>query len=444
MTATKTIESGKLGKPAESTRTVGAVTTNRRQAESTPLTSEGVTSLLMSEFAETPEKPAGEKVQPAGDGKVTQKITKAPEGEVEQEQTEAAETPEEKTAREEPEAEPEAERLANETPEEKEARETAEAEALANETPEQRAAREEQEAEAEAERGQQVPPELQAAIEEWEGRGGELPTALQGLVDRRIGKLTGQRETEKTRADQAEARATALETELAEARVDGNGSRGATSPTTDLKALNQLESVSRRFVEDAENFLDETATAEEQARVERYLESERMDANGLKRRLREVNTFLQTVPETRRQAQAFQAEEAKLEPIAKAHFPFLFDKSSPDYAEAQSVLAVMPELRGRTPAHRFAVGVYILGLKEYRKLHPEVVGNGKSQMANGKVPAAKVPAKVPPKTPAAAGAAAPATRVNGKNAAEESRRQEFERNPTRESVTELVKSALRG
>jgi hypothetical protein len=273
----------------------------------------------------------------------------------------------------------------------------------------------------------EIPEALTKAIEEWEQNGGgELPPALQGLVDRRIGKLTGQRETERQAREAAETRLQALEAENQQLR---NGAPAA-APSVDEPTLSRYETTCRALVDDAENYLDDSANRDERERIERYMAAEGLDERGLKRRVRELRRFLaDEAPRQRAMLTQFIAKERELEPQAKTFFPWLWDRTSPEYAQAQEVLKVLPDLPRRTPAHRFALGIYVLGLKAFDQLR-------------SKAPPAALPKTPPPKVPVRGAAPPAAIRSNGKVAAENAARERFNKHPTRETVTELLKIGL--
>lgn len=390
------------------------------------LTAAGVAGLLAAEFAADPdlkEEAPGDK---GGKTKEQEETERTEAREAAEAEARKNETAVEKEAREAAEAAATAE-----TDEEKAAREAEEATARENETAEEKEAREEAEAAAAGAANEEVPEALATAIEEWEAAGGgELPAALQGLVEKRINKIVGERETEKTARAAAEAKVVELEAALEKGPI-------APAPNVgmglDEKGLTKLEGTVRQLLNDAENYLDDSATPEEKGRVEEYMESQRLDAKGLKRQVRELGGWLQGVPGERARIQQFQAEEAKLEPEVKGLFPWLDNKAAPEYRQAQEVLQLLPELRQRTPAHRVALGVYVLGLKELAKL---------KAAKQGQPAKASVPAKVPPKTPA--GGAATGRAVNGKQKSEETARQALEQAPTRANVTALLKQSLRG
>lgn len=377
MTKTATIiETAKADKAGETTATTEAQEKDLGQQNT--LTSEGVAALLRSEFApetEADPKPDTSEVQPEGD-----------ETDQPKEQEQQQEQPKDE----------------DEDEDEKEG----------------------------------LPTELQAAIDQWEAAGkGELPGPLQALVEKRIGKLTAQREQERTARELAEARASELEAKLQNA---GETPALPGRPEMDEKGLTKLERATETFLADAENYLDDTATAEERARVEAFMASERLDGPGLKRRVRETNRFLsQELPQLRQKLSTFREQEARVEPEARKHFPWLWDKTTAEYGMAQEVLKVMPDLVQRTPAHRMALGIYVLGLKELEKIQGQ---NQKSEIRNLK----SETAKAPPKTPANGSAAPRVAASNGRERQEAAARESFQKRPNRETAAELLRVSLRG
>lgn len=295
-----------------------------------------------------------------------------------------------------------------------------------------------------------IPEALASAIAEWEASGAEgLPGALQGLVDRRIGKLTGARDEERTARETAERRAAAAEAEVAELKATGATGVAKGSGISSERELDGLEETALRVVSEAEAVLDESATAEETARVQRWMQEHGIaDSAGLKRKVRELNTWLnREVPKERQRLQVFRQQEAAVEPLAKQLFPWLEEKASPEYQQAQKALQLFPDLKQRTPAHKLALGIYVLGVREFEKLEAAYLastgGTGAKAGAKAPLPAAEGnrPTKPPPKAPVG-GAAPPSRRVNGKEAQEEAARARFAKTPTRESVTELLKAQL--
>ncbi len=181
------------------------------------------------------------------------------------------------------------------------------------------------------------------------------------------------------------------------------------------------------------------------------MQSRGLDAKGLKRELRQANAFLtQDLPQLREQVQKFKAAEAQLAPAARARFPWLADKSRPEYALAQSVLGLMPEIRQRTPAHETVQGTYVLGLKVLEALNAAghegdaaaaltpLLEKAFPPLVPGTKPKA-APVKTPPPKPPTGGSAAPRT---GTAKPLEAASEKFNKTMTRQSATELARAAL--
>jgi len=421
----KKIESGAAGKPGESTAVSEKIT----------LSASGMADLLKSEFAAEakPEPPPAHEIPAAGESGVVQ----APEKEVVVEQ-DGAETPEAKAEREAIEATAASELAAR-------------AETNGVTVEEQQAAEEAEAAKAAEAHEAQLPADAQAELDRWAETGGPLPPALQAVVGKRIGKLTAAREAEKARADQAEEKLKAATAEAEALKADPNRPAHGTPPTVmDEKTVATMATTAQKLVTEIENYLDDTATDEERGRVERHMQSRGLDEKGLKRELRQVNAFLtQELPKLQTQVRQFKADEAQMSPVAKARFPWLTDKARPEYALAQQVLGMMPEIRQRTPAHELAVGAYVLGVKVLTALkaaghegdaaaalEPLLAKSFPAQGTAAKSATVKTP---PPKSPAG-GSAAP-----GKTAASrplDAASAKFNKTPNRQSATELARAAL--
>lgn len=305
--------------------------------------------------------------------------------------------------------------------------------------------------------GGELPEELQAAVGQWEETGGELPPVLQVLVEKRIGKLVKQREEATSLRVSAEAKVKTLEEEVAALKADPRrpGAAGPVTIAHSENELNGLEEKASGFLSDAEAFLDESATAAEAARVQRFMEENGIaDNGGLKRRVREVNGWLtRQLPKQREALQRFRDGEAQVEPIVKKFFPWMEQKSSAEYQQAQKALEIFPDLPSRTPEWKVALGVYVLGVNAMKALAGQTSSGltapggpgakasngGPAKPAAGATNGAKAPVKSPVK-----GAAAPVASVRngGRQAQEEGARQRFAAAPTRENVTELLKAAL--
>lgn len=410
-------ESGTAGKPGEGRNghRAGAATPPKADIA---LTADGIASLLKGQLAEAdPEKPNAEGDQPSG----------TPEGH----------TPNDGT-------DPNAGQPAGEGEGAGEGQgEGGEETPAGDETPAAEDGSGEGEGEGSGE--PQMPAELQSAIETWEEQGGgELPPVLQALVEKRIGKLTAQRETEKSARESAEAKVRELETEVEQLRSAEGGQAQPVGVLgmEDEKVLLKRERDFQGFLDDAQNYLDDTATAEERGRIEQFMEANGFDNTKLRRQVREVERVLRELPAQRQQVREKLAEfrkiETAVEPEVKKYFPWIDDKTNPNYQKAQEVLKGIPDLKQRTASHRLVLGIYVLGLNAFEKLRGTATAG---QPAKGGVkPSAKPPVKPP-----GGGTAAPpaAARANGQAAAEEATRQKFTKAPTRANAIEMAKMDLR-
>ena len=394
---------GKTAQPAETT------VDKDKKSKGPVLTSDAVASLLQSEWAndaETPEQTQVTEVQPEPNAGVTNDLTAE-----KADQTAGDETPQAEPAED---AEPAVE--------------------------------------AEDSGTEEMPAELQSAIEQWESKGGgELPAVLQKLVDRRISREVGKTKAEKERAEALAAEAEQLRGEVEQLRNDPQR-QGPPPTVADERALSNTQKAARTFVNDVENFLDGSATDEERTRVERHMQANGLDESKLKRLMRDTKNWLtDEYPQELQKVRTFKQQETALEPVVKKFFPRLDDKAAPEYQIAQQVLRDYPEVRSRTPAHRAAVGIYVLGKTVFDHLQaadtPDMVSKVKELLSAVKLPGTlgttTAPAtvkKAPPKPPT--GAAAP-VRTPGQPKREEVARESFHKAPTRENVTELLKAGLR-
>jgi len=421
-TEKKIQESGAAGKPGEQTAVSEKIT----------LSAAGMSDLLKSEFAPDAktETPPVKEIPAAGEP-----VVEDPEKEIVEAGGE--ETPEAKAEREAAEATAATELAAR-------------AEAAGVTVEEQQAAEEAAAAEAASAHEAQLPADAQAELDKWAETGGPLPPALQAVVGKRIGKLTAAREAEKARADKAEAEVARIAAEAEALRNDPNRPvHAAPANVLDEKTVATMAATAQKMVVEFENYLDDAATDEERGRVERYMQSKGLDAKGLKRELRQTNAFLtQELPKLQTQVRQFKADESKLAPVAKSRFPWLDAKDTPEYQQAQAVLQFMPEIVQRTPAHKLAVGTYVLGLKVLNALNAAgIEGDASAALtpllqkafpAKGTV-TKTAPAKTPPpKTPTGTIAAPGKTNVKAADAASA----RFNKTPNRESATEMARAAL--
>lgn len=405
-------KSGKAGKPGASERAKAASGLEPNKAGLAPvLTAASMANLLKAGFAapaevESERAETGTEAGEESAAAVTTEHDPAGESTVETAETEAETTGEAEGSEETAESEGEA----------------------AEETPEETAAEgSEDEDQSDAE----------ANDETDEAEGEALPPGLQKRIDKRIGKLVAQREEARTAMAQEKAAREKAEAELK--RLQANGEQaGATMPASvppyDTEHLAKLEANAEAFLTEAEAFLDESATEAERDRVE-FMASERLDAAGLKRRVREVGRWLtRELPQQREAITKFREQEKAIEPAAKKFFPWLDDPTTPEYQQAQEVLRLVPELKQRTPAHKLAQGIYVLGMQQLQKLQQED--------AKKATPAAKPNAKPPSKAPVTG-----ATRLSKPNprvSQEETLRERMHQRPNRETVAELLKAGLRG
>ena len=295
-----------------------------------------------------------------------------------------------------------------------------------------------------------LPADAQAALDTWEETGGPLPEPLQKLVDKRIGKLTSAREAEKVRADKAEAELQRVAAEAEALRNDPN--RPASPVITSVQepqVVQQAETTARKMVSEIENYLDDSATEEERGRVERYMQSKQLDVPKLKRELRTMNQFLtQDVPQLKSAVAAFHAQEVANEPVAKARFPWLDAKDTPEYQKAQEVMSYMPELRSRIPAHKIAAGTFVLGTRVLEALTaaghegdalvaitPLLAKAFPPKGTAAKTTASKTP---PPKAPVTGSAPVIVKGVKPLDTASA----KFNKAPTRENATQMARAAL--
>ena len=86
---------------------------------------------------------------------------------------------------------------------------------------------------------------MRDALTAWEAKGGPLPEALQKVVNKRIGRLTAERETATQRADKAEAELKRVTAEAEALRNDPNRPGVTTVPAQDEKVLRQTAAPSR-------------------------------------------------------------------------------------------------------------------------------------------------------------------------------------------------------
>lgn len=299
-----------------------------------------------------------------------------------------------------------------------------------------------------------MPEHLEAELAQWEEAGGTLPASLQKLVERRIGKVVGEREAAETRATTAEAEITRLQGEL---EVRGQKAE-VRSPMDNEQQLTAKVNASRKFLKDARPYVGGYASEEQKARVAEFMAKGGLDENGLRQMMDEVGDWLTTeVPQQMQQIQQFKQQEAEATPIMAARFPTLAKKDSPEAKTAAEILQLIPELKSRTPAHGLAIGTYVLGkiaAEHLLAMSPtgDMVAALKTLLAkhaplpvkgpNGVGKPGALPGRAPVKLPTG-GTPAAAPRVNGKQAELDQASAELEKNPTVENVTKSLRIAFR-
>lgn len=290
------------------------------------------------------------------------------------------------------------------------------------------------EAEAEAGQGEQqadeggLPTEMQAALDEWEAKGGALPEGLQRVVNKRIGRLTADKETAARRAEAAEEALKTLQAEAEKLRNDPNRpTQASPSGIPDEQELATAERAAKKFLDHAEAYLDDTATPEERSRMERFMEAEKLDATGLKRRVRQISGYLRDeLPVQRQTVQSFRAQEKEASAQAHRDFPWLADPKAPEHQVRTQMLKLLPDLPKRLPNHDLVMGIYMLGYKQYQQQLAAAAGKG-----------TKAP---PPKPPAGNGATRTAAATKPK--ASELASSKFSKSPTRDNAVDLARAAL--
>lgn len=258
-------------------------------------------------------------------------------------------------------------------------------------------------------------------------------------VKRRIDKLTAQKTELRQRAETAESRIAQLEQEMETLKTGQPAAAAPESPNglnniTDAAALAKYEESARQLIRNIDRYQRNAMRPEDRKRFEGYLAEQGLfdssagepDGPGLSDlRYAAEDTLQQHIP-ARRQ---FLQEQAAWDPRITENFPFLKDRSSPDYQQFQQVARMIPEVK-RFPHWKLIVGTYLLGLKQLEaKL---------ANKPNGK-PAARPP--VPPRVPSSA-SAQPETRA-GAGAQTEALRKKALETGSRDDMEAWVKTQLR-
>lgn len=297
----------------------------------------------------------------------------------------------------------------------------------------------------EGERGEAESADEESEAEEGEGEG-EQPVPLPDGVRKRLAKLTGQKKELRAELDRLKAELEELRGR-AEPGPDAEAAPEAAPAPSVVRAsgldhvaadrIDAYEAEAESIKADLDDYVDGAADEATSRRVQKFLESVGVpaDADGaaLKRVRRQVERHLTREIPARRQ---FLAEEAKYDPLIRKLVPWVADRRDPRYAQAQQVLSVVPELRGRSPAWRLAAAAYVLGMEQIRALQQDAAKPAK------KASVTPPPnAKPPPKSPGAPAAKAP-VRPAGSAAKLAAAADEMRRTNSPEAVARYARQAL--
>ncbi len=255
---------------------------------------------------------------------------------------------------------------------------------------------------------------------------GKQPKWFQKRIDKFTKRL---RETE----DRERETVGQLRSEIERLKA-GQAPQPNTAPAVNAGELSEerLDAEERQAeqVRDAvESYLDDTASTQERAQVEAYMQKNGMDEAGLKRFARNLKQTLEReLPKKRRALADYRTKQEAAEPYVAQFVPFMNDPDSAEYAAAQQVLQALPEVK-RLPHWKLTAGVYALGLKEFAKLQ--------AASKPGARPAQKTPPIQPGKPIAAAGK--PTGKPDGDLA-----RKRFLDTGDAASANEFLTNALRG
>ena len=302
--------------------------------------------------------------------------------------------------------------------------------------------------------GGTLPEHLEAELAEWEKTGGTLPASLQKLVEKKIGKVVGEREAQKTRADKAEAEVARLNGELQQASQQQRPTAGVGG--MDEKKLSDMVTASEKFRADARAFIGDYADEATAARIQKHMETAGLDDKGLRRQLDEVNDWLtQGAPKVQAQLRTFNETRAKIEPVVKSRFPTIGDVNTPEGKTVAEIGKFLPELTSRSPAAKFSLGVYALGMAAWEHLGAaskdgDVIAALRTVLkknvplpdANGKTKLF-LPGKKPPGAAPRAGSPGASPRGTRKDAQEAEASEKLKSGGTAEDMAQTVAAALK-
>lgn len=256
----------------------------------------------------------------------------------------------------------------------------------------------------------------------------KLSPELQKVLDKRIGKEVGKRKALEQQLEQVKA-------ELEQVKSTRSAASAPAAAIMDEATLDKMEENGERLVNDIEAYLDESASEKDRARVEKFMEQQGLDAAGLKAYARKVQRTLdREIPKEREKVKQYRAAETQMSAKAKVLFPFLEKKDDPNYAKAQQVLEMFPEIK-RLPHWKVVQGCYVLGLQAMEKLIA-----AKNAEAGGKKKDVKAPVKPPKKLPVNQ---PPPKKETSSKADDEEASEKIRENPSAENVMDALKAGLR-
>lgn len=181
----------------------------------------------------------------------------------------------------------------------------------------------------------------------------ELKKQVQGVLDKRIGKITAKAHAE---TDRLSARVEELATELEEAKAAKPAAAPAL-PGVHPLMLAESETVLEEHLSQIEAFEDFAADNPDGFEGDQAKGLPAWTPDQIRKQLRELRRVRERViPAARANLQARAVQDAEL----KKTFAPMFDRKSEDYRSAQALLKTMPELR-RHPNASVLVARLILG-----------------------------------------------------------------------------------
>lgn len=227
---------------------------------------------------------------------------------------------------------------------------------------------------------------------EGEDESGEESQGQKGPAwfQKRLGKLTAQRNEAREKATQAEQRAEQAEQRAQEAEQQLETAQTPAPQPREPGALDSVENL-----QDLNQKIDEAwqikAWAEQNPEGGTIKDKDGNDVEISPEKVRTIKlnaeqTIFRHAPERRTWLQA----RDQMEPAVKQEYPWWGDKNSPQYQQAQKMLRTLPELK-RFPDYKMVLGDYIA--KATERIQRRQAGNGKGSPATAGKPAAQAGAK---------------------------------------------------